>query len=428
MKAQVANNAVSVLASSVSASDTSFSVAAGQGTKFPADSGGSYFYVRVGDDALNEVVKCTSRTTDAITCEAFTLGWDASTPVALTVCKELFDELPRTITGDVTYTVKTSGGTFTTLDAALAALKDVIITSDAVVTLEIDSGTWVHSATITDAILCSNRIKLKGKSTYTGTVNSVQSSSGSAGAWSVVLNVASVANVAIGDYMLVGGATGGTNPTYLDGVHKVTSVDAINTRITVLSMHRAASAPASTVTATYTILKTALDFSSANITAFQSTNGRGFYGIEQLAIAGGNSGVGLYATEGGRFILSPTAADVSVGIYGFSNGVAATRMGFLDVSYAFISGGSSNNVSATTGGVVMANHCNLSGGNSEGISATLRSFVYADSCTATGAGGSYIAYANICSTISLASATTSSPTSLSPTSNTIANENSYINT
>jgi hypothetical protein len=63
-----ANNAASRLAASITNVATSFSVTAGHGARFPAISGGDYFYATLMDSAGNlEVVKVTARATDTFT-------------------------------------------------------------------------------------------------------------------------------------------------------------------------------------------------------------------------------------------------------------------------------------------------------------------------------------------------------------------------
>jgi hypothetical protein len=51
-------------------------------------------------------------------------------------------------------------------------------------------------------------------------VTSVQSSSGSTGAWSYVLNVNDVSHIAVNDYVIISAAAGGTTPGKINGVHK----------------------------------------------------------------------------------------------------------------------------------------------------------------------------------------------------------------
>jgi len=70
MPVQVANNAFSTLASSITAVATSLSVQAGQGARFPAASVGTsqWFYATLIDTSNNlEIVKVTARATDTFT-------------------------------------------------------------------------------------------------------------------------------------------------------------------------------------------------------------------------------------------------------------------------------------------------------------------------------------------------------------------------
>jgi len=61
-----ANNANSTLASGISNSDLTLTVASGHGARFPSP-GSDYFYVTLDDGANIEVVKCTARSTDTLT-------------------------------------------------------------------------------------------------------------------------------------------------------------------------------------------------------------------------------------------------------------------------------------------------------------------------------------------------------------------------
>ena len=68
MSVKFANNAHSTLASSVSTSATSITVASGQGARFPSLSSGEYFYATLIDTSNNlEIVKVTARSTDVLT-------------------------------------------------------------------------------------------------------------------------------------------------------------------------------------------------------------------------------------------------------------------------------------------------------------------------------------------------------------------------
>ena len=62
MSVKFANNAHSTLASSISTSATSITVASGQGARFPSLSSGEYFYATLIDTSNNlEIVKVDQR-------------------------------------------------------------------------------------------------------------------------------------------------------------------------------------------------------------------------------------------------------------------------------------------------------------------------------------------------------------------------------
>jgi len=68
MSVKFANNAHSTLASSLSTSATSITVASGHGARFPSLSGSEFFYATLIDTSNNlEIVKVTARSTDVLT-------------------------------------------------------------------------------------------------------------------------------------------------------------------------------------------------------------------------------------------------------------------------------------------------------------------------------------------------------------------------
>lgn len=90
-----ANNAVAALSGSINSGATTFSVTNSFGALFPSLSAGEYFYVRIGTDTSNEVVKVTARSGDTFTCEATSSGWASSSPVVLTMSQEALDDLAQ---------------------------------------------------------------------------------------------------------------------------------------------------------------------------------------------------------------------------------------------------------------------------------------------------------------------------------------------
>lgn len=68
MSVKFSNNGHSTLATSISTSDTSITVASGHGSRFPSLSSGEHFYATLIDSSNNlEIVKCTARSSDVLT-------------------------------------------------------------------------------------------------------------------------------------------------------------------------------------------------------------------------------------------------------------------------------------------------------------------------------------------------------------------------
>lgn len=90
-KYQFTNNAVTTLASGISAGATTLTVAAGTGLLFPVTSASVYFYVTLANVAgAVEIVKCTTRSTDTLTVvrgqdNTSAQAWNAGDKVELRV-------------------------------------------------------------------------------------------------------------------------------------------------------------------------------------------------------------------------------------------------------------------------------------------------------------------------------------------------------
>jgi hypothetical protein len=165
-------------------------------------------------------------------------------------------------TGDDDTGDGSSGNPYATLEKAYSSLSNKLLA--AVVTIRLGDGTFTAAATRYLSHLTGSKISITGTNTYTKSLTSVQSSSGGATAWTYVLNVDSVANIAAGDYIIIRGCANGTKPTYLCGCFPVTDVDVGNTRITITSTHKSATPASDAVTGTITVLKTILETTSGN--------------------------------------------------------------------------------------------------------------------------------------------------------------------
>jgi hypothetical protein len=226
---------------------------------------------------------------------------------------------PKLIAGNTTINVAASGGDFTTVQAALDSIANTLVSPRAEVDIVVAAGTYTHSAPIIKDGPFGMYTFLKGV-VYTRSVTSVQSSSGSAGAWSIILNMDSVANIAVNDYIGFVLPTGGTLPSYLAGCHKITNVDAVNTRITIASTHKAATAPSGAVACAGTVFKSILSFNAMD--GIRIWSGASTLNLQDICIVGtatvGTSGLSLQDGGGRLFIAG------SVGVVGFQYGVYGT--------------------------------------------------------------------------------------------------------
>lgn len=193
------NNAESALAAGISLGATSFSVASGQGARFPTLSAGQYFYVRLGTDSNNEVVKVTARSTDAFTCEATTSAWSADDSVKLTVSAQMLGDLAQAVGGGQVLT-----------DHELKDYSETVSTptiSSNSLTLNIENGnvfSIAHNANITTLTLgnpsatgkaCSFTLILKQDATGGRTINWPASVKWGGGAAPTLTTTANAVNI-----------------------------------------------------------------------------------------------------------------------------------------------------------------------------------------------------------------------------------------
>jgi len=248
---------------------------------------------------------------------------------------------------------------------------------------------------------CSSNIVISGETVLDRSITSVQSSSGSAGAYSVIFNVNSVTDIEVGDFVLVANdAANGTNYSYACGVHEVTNVDSGNTRITVTSKHRKG-APSGSVTASFKCFKTVLNCTEG----FIRLTGNNVIQLKDFVAKGTTTDSGLAATNGASIICSSP-----IGISGFSACVSCLYGASVTFSDCGASGGNSAIVytfsaavlhatnavfsgSVLSHGLLVYNngtaHCNAvvtTGHTGNGVVSAYNSFAYVVDSTSTGNG------------------------------------------
>lgn len=97
-----ANNAKSSLAAGISPGTTVFSVAAGEGARFPTPTGGDYFLATIEVSGSVEIVKVTTRSTDTFTAVRAQEGtsaatWPQGTLIEMRVTRDTLTSFARQI-------------------------------------------------------------------------------------------------------------------------------------------------------------------------------------------------------------------------------------------------------------------------------------------------------------------------------------------
>lgn len=208
-----------------------------------------------------------------------------------------------------------SGGQYPTVTAALAAINNQVLVNGSNILFSLQDGVISEPGVLNWFSLANRQINIQGQHSYSFTLSSVQSSSGSAGAWTYVLNLNTVTNIAVGDYLTVIATTGGTNPTYVSGVWPVTNVDAVNNRVTVTTTGNQAAAASGAVAGSVVDMKSTLKFTNSD--GFDVWDGASVLNPLNFNIVGdGSSGhVGINLQDVGRV----NAGSMSISGFGAAN-------------------------------------------------------------------------------------------------------------
>lgn len=232
------------------------------------------------------------------------------------------------ITSNLTITVKASGGDFTTIQAALNSITKKFINAGVMVTISVDPGLFTHTSPIDINHPNAARITIIGATPVQTTMTSVASASGSSGNYTVVLNVASSAGMAIGDYVIICTSTGTGAHRAVLGCWEVLDIPSVS-QITVKNSYRRTAWPTLTITGgTVRCLKTILKFNGCDGIDIGSAAGY----FRNLAIVGNGAGTadGINISQhgssfGGSVAYFGSSSDFNVGVNGFSRyGLANT--------------------------------------------------------------------------------------------------------
>lgn len=112
MKLLFSNNAETFLVGQHTAGSATLTLS--DAAKFPSPAASEGFYVRLGTDALNEVVLCTAKSGNNLSVAPTTLTWAAGTQVIGTVSAELLRKLHQRDDDDKSYGAGWAGSPITT--------------------------------------------------------------------------------------------------------------------------------------------------------------------------------------------------------------------------------------------------------------------------------------------------------------------------
>jgi len=275
---------------------------------------------------------------------------------------------PKVISADTTFYVATtgsdttgdgsSGSPWATLRKALSYLDEYRILGSAKVTISIAKGKYTETSQVPVNHPNGDRIRIVGSTPLSRTMSSVQSVSGSSANYDIVVNVNSVADISVGDYVIFRDCANGTRPQCMFGLWPVTDVDAVNTRITVKS-RQVVNSPSGAVTANLTVLQTILSFTGCS-GLYMSYGARignrvDDIGLAYIVLEGDRtaSTFGLACNGGAQVNI-----ENSIGVYGFNINVMASggtstigsqKSAVMNVSYGntgglYVGMGSSVNV------------------------------------------------------------------------------------
>jgi len=251
--------------------------------------------------------------------------------------KRPISDYVATINSNLTLYVATTGNDstgdgsesnpFASVYGALKYLNSKIINLEYIVTIEVAAGTYIEPTTITDIYPYIHRVIINGDYDDTLSITSIQSSSGSSGNWSVVLNVSDVSKIEVGNYVNVSNCSNITNAEYVGGCWEVTNVDSNNSRITVVNKHRASIFPSGALNADLTVLKTIFDGNNNTIYGFNVFNGNSMY----------CTGIAYINFDTGLYVSSSSINITNCGFNGCSTAINCRHGGFVDADNVFIS-------------------------------------------------------------------------------------------
>jgi hypothetical protein len=221
-------------------------------------------------------------------------------------CKLNFENLTTIhdiclIDSNVTKTISTA--TESELKNVLNEYNYIALPSGNTLTINLPAGVFNLTAALTLPQLGGNAISLIGAAPTVCNITGVGSISGSAGNWSVPLNLSSATGINVGDYIVIGGDLSGTgNLSWIAGIWKVTAISG-NT-VTIKNTARFSSVPTFTLT-NGVVWK----FNTVLNQTTSGENGVSLYNLREvllrdiLIVSNSGNGVGLFINNCSKVTL-----------------------------------------------------------------------------------------------------------------------------
>jgi hypothetical protein len=226
---------------------------------------------------------------------------------------ETFSKLHDVCLVDSSVTETISTATESELNTVLNKYKYVALPSNTTLTINLPSGVFSLTATLSLPQLGGSTITLNGVAPTSFTITGAGSVTGSAGNWSVPINLSNATGIAVGDYVGIDGDVAGTGSWYwIAGCWKVTAVSS-NT-VTVKNTARFSSVPTFTLTGgTLWKFNTVLKQTTSGATGVSLVNLHEF-SLNNVAIVTDNgNGIGL------QIYNCPKVNVSKVGVCNFNN-------------------------------------------------------------------------------------------------------------
>ncbi|MBO8158818.1 right-handed parallel beta-helix repeat-containing protein [Thermosyntropha sp.] len=278
---------------------------------------------------------------------------------------------------------------YTTVQEALDSLKYAWIPRDVTVTIQVAAGTYTHTSSIVINHPCGSQIQIVGATPITTTITGVGTISGSAGAWSVPIKVASAVGAQVGQYAIIRNTTGTGDHYAFQGIWEITAVDTGTNTVTVKNTYRGDVFPTATLSGgDFIVLTTILKFTDCiGLRVFDKALGY----LNQVAIVGNNSAsttAGIEVGHSNWFNVRGGTVYCGdyVGVSGFTYGFVTGNGGSVIGKYL----SACNNHSgfyALQCGSIYGNNSISNGNSSVGITASFSSIVHAYTSIVCGNGG-----------------------------------------